>query len=112
QPGFGLSNTGPFDNLQSSYYWFANVYVPDALAAYDFRFYDGEQSTLFILGSYYSWPVHDGDVGASTVPLPAADWLLGSGLLGMLGTAGTRLELRAGWLRAAFRRRRITSVRG
>jgi hypothetical protein len=31
------------------------------------------------------WAVHDGDIGA--VPIPAALWLFGSGLLGLVGMA-------------------------
>ncbi len=33
----------------------------------------------------YGWAVHSGDV--STVPVPAAVWLFGSGLLGLIGVA-------------------------
>lgn len=29
------------------------------------------------------WPVHDGDIGASPVPLPAAFWLFASGLISL-----------------------------
>ena len=33
--------------------------------------------------SLYGWAVHSGNVGAAIVPLPAAVWLFGSGLLGL-----------------------------
>jgi len=33
--------------------------------------------------TYYAWSVHSGDVGA--VPVPAAVWLFGSGLIGLVG---------------------------
>jgi len=32
---------------------------------------------------YYAWPVHDGDIGASPVPLPAGIYLFLSGLVGL-----------------------------
>ena len=35
----------------------------------------------------YAWAVHDGDVGAAVVPLPAAAWLFGTGLLGLIDMA-------------------------
>ena len=34
-------------------------------------------------GLFSSWAVHDGDIGASPVPLPAAAWLFGSALVGL-----------------------------
>jgi hypothetical protein len=34
-----------------------------------------------------AWAVRDGDVAASVVPLPAAAWLFGSGLLGLFGVS-------------------------
>lgn len=37
------------------------------------------------------WAVHPGDVGA--VPVPAAAWLLGSGLLGLMGAARRKLTV-------------------
>ena len=35
----------------------------------------------------YPWAVRSGEVGAAVVPVPAAIWLFGSGLIGLLGTA-------------------------
>jgi hypothetical protein len=34
---------------------------------------------------FHAWAVRDGDIGA--VPIPAAAWLFGSGLLGLIGVA-------------------------
>ena len=42
-------------------------------------------STCLTISSLYGWAVRDGDVGA--VPVPAAVWLFGSGLLGLVGMA-------------------------
>jgi hypothetical protein len=33
----------------------------------------------------YAWAVHEGNIGA--VPIPAAVWLFGSGLIGLIGAA-------------------------
>jgi hypothetical protein len=46
--------------------------------AYVERSRDIKSDTLF------AWAVHSGDVGAAIVPLPAAIWLFGSGLLGLI----------------------------
>ena len=49
--------------------------------AWTFRFQDGSQGLDFETTNYYSWAVHDGNV----VPIPGAVWLLGSGLVGVIG---------------------------
>lgn len=99
---WGLSNTGPFSNIQADYsaefgdvYWSGTEYAPYAYMAWYMLIYYGYQDTDF--GSkdseYYAWAVHDGDVGVSAVPLPAAVWMFGSGLL-MLAGMGTKLRWR------------------
>ena len=77
-----LTNTGPFSNLQPYYYWSATEYVPGY--AWDFSIYGGQGYTEKF-NYLYAWAVHDGDV--SPVPVPAAVWLFGSGLLGLFGVA-------------------------
>jgi len=95
QPGWGLSNTGPFSNLQSAFYWLGLTYAPDTTAAWDFDAGAGSQfahpKTVY---SYYAWAVRDGDVAAITspVPVPAAAWLFGSGLIGLVGVARRRMR--------------------
>ena len=83
QAGYGLTNTGPFSNVQSYYYWSATEYAPDTSYAWLFRTYNGLQSHGNKSNSMYAWAVHAGDVGASAVPVPAAVWLLISGLSGL-----------------------------
>ena len=89
QAGYGVSNTGSFSNVQSFYYWSATeYYAPSTNSAWYFNLSDGGQgysSSKF--DSFYAWAVHSGDVGVSAVPVPAAVWLFGSGLLGLLGVA-------------------------
>lgn len=40
QPSFGLTNTGPFTNLEASYYWSGTEYVANVFS-WVFNFYDG-----------------------------------------------------------------------
>jgi hypothetical protein len=73
-----------------SIYWTGTL-APNATGGgvWDFRFNNGSNSGAQgrqNLGSnIYAWAVRDGDV--STVPIPATMWLLGSGLLGLIGVA-------------------------
>ncbi len=83
QLGWGLSNTGPFSNLQSNFYWSGLELAHDTNAAWLFNFFNGYQGDNLKFTSYYAWAVHSGDVGA--VPVPAAVWLFGSGILGLIG---------------------------
>ena len=84
----GLSNSGPFSNIMGSY-WTATLVTNFSPGnAWSFDMYLGRQdyygsTTLF----FNAWAVHDGDIGASAVPVPAAVWLFGSGLIGLIGVA-------------------------
>lgn len=72
-----------FPTLQSFVYW-SGTEVNSGFSGWSFNFFDGSQSAMFVInGGHVSWALHDGNVGA--VPLPAAVWLLGSGLLGLIG---------------------------
>ena len=51
--------------------------------AWDFNFNTHDQVEVIQSALRYAWAVHDGDITA--VPLPAAIWLFGSGLLGLAG---------------------------
>jgi hypothetical protein len=88
QAGYGMTNTGPFSNVQSGYYyWSATEYAPSTNLAWLFDTANGLQDSDGKAYSLYAWAVHSGDVGATTVPVPAAVWLFGSGLLGLIGVA-------------------------
>jgi len=73
-----------FLNVQSYVYWYA-----DALD-YDYVWgthlgYGNQDSFYHAYWNYYVWAVADGDIAA--VPVPAAAWLFGGGLIGLGGIA-------------------------
>jgi hypothetical protein len=96
QPGYGLSNvsfadatpeggTKNFLNVQNYIYWLSDDFPNAVYDTYDWAFFlfEGNQDGLVATESSYSWAVHDGDIGASPVPLPAAFWLFASGLISL-----------------------------
>lgn len=80
-----LVNGGPFSNVQTDVYWSATEYAPVTTRAWDFNFGNGLQYGSYKSVSHYAWAVHTGDVGASVVPVPAAAWMFGLGLIGLVG---------------------------
>ncbi len=89
QPGSGVNNSGPFYNIESYTYWSGTEYALDpSYAALGLGMFDGGQVYDGKYFTDHAWAVRDGDVGA--VPVPAAVWLFGSGLIGLLGVAGRR----------------------
>jgi hypothetical protein len=82
QNSYGQNNVGLVTNLQSSGYWSGTNYSPNPGFEWLFSTFNGQQS--FGQGlQLNAWAVRPGDVSA--VPLPAAFWLFGSGLMGLLG---------------------------
>jgi hypothetical protein len=89
QPGAGLTNTGPFENLQSASYWSATANVTETDFAWIFYYYLGRQyDGGYKPNNFYAWAVRGGDV--ATVPVLASIWLFGSGLLGLIGVTRSR----------------------
>lgn len=92
QHGVTASTPGPFNNLQSGeilngdyeLYWSGSLstYSAGSVFTYDFNHGDPYDSS-FGFAPFYAMAVYDGDVSA--VPVPAAMWLFGSGLLGLIG---------------------------
>ena len=82
---------GPFTNFdQSGLYVSGTEFAPDTDFVWDVsisltRGIGSFAAHLKTTSTFYAWAVHDGDVGA--VPVPAAVWLFGSGLLALIGVA-------------------------
>jgi len=81
-----------FSNVQSGDYWSATEYSTNTDFAWNFTMGIEGQGGAQGSGAKpyegdYAWAVHDGDIGASVVPVPAAVWLFGSGLIGLIGLA-------------------------
>lgn len=79
--GNGINTS--FLNLQSSWYWYRTEYEPNVVGAWDYFFHDGYQSIDLKEIYNFAWAVRPGDI--SSVPIPSAVWLLGSGLVGLVG---------------------------
>jgi len=86
QTSYGLTNTGPFAYLQSAAYWTGTERPSTVGVDYSYLFYmqNGYQSASANNVNYRGWAVHDGDVGAAIVPIPASLWLFSTGLLGLI----------------------------
>jgi hypothetical protein len=75
-----------FPELQPSNYWSGTEFA--SFNVWNFNFHNGNQLILNRSQSVinvYSWAVHAGDI--RPIPVPAAVWLFGSGLLGLISIA-------------------------
>lgn len=88
QNGIDTANPGPFSNIMTNNYWSSTESDAGSAWLFDFNLNDGSQLATSKNYNGYAWAVYDGDVAA--VPVPAAVWLFGSGLLALLGLRGKR----------------------
>lgn len=87
------ANYNLFTNIGGNYYWSdTNYAVNNGASAWTFIFHGGSQAAAGKTNSYAALAVRSGQVAA--VPVPAAAWLFGSGLLGLMGVSRRRLALR------------------
>ena len=72
QAGYGLTNTGGFQDMQLDDYWSGLEYAPDTTRAWYFVPRYGSQLQGGKGSGLYAMAVHDGDIGAAVVPEPTA----------------------------------------
>lgn len=89
EEGITAAAPSPFSTIQSNYWSSTEIHVPQPNSAWSFNFGGGFQGFSHQSLSLSAWAVHSGDVGVAipSVPVPAAVWLFGSGLLGLIGIA-------------------------
>lgn len=76
-------NYNLFTNVQSYVYWSGSEFAPYPYIAWTFDPTNGRQYDYYLKNTQlYAWAVRPGDVAA--VPVPAAVWLFGSGLTGLV----------------------------
>lgn len=83
QPGWGLTNTSNFQNLQSNYYWSGTEYAPNIYSAWYFNTTEGFQDGYAKGYAFYAVAVRPGDVTAA-IPEPETYALMLVGLATML----------------------------
>ena len=85
--GVNADKALPFDNFKRSHYWFGLEYAPDLEHAWHFDMHLGRQLTYIKTADAYVTAVISGDIAIAAVPIPAAVWLFGSGLLGLVAVS-------------------------
>lgn len=79
---WGLTNAGPFTNLQDGYYWSEPEYAPNPSQAWSFFFRYGEQVSIGKTSNVYALAVSPGDIATVPEAETYALMLVGLGLIG------------------------------
>lgn len=74
-----------FPDLESTSYWSATQYDADKAWAVHSLTGISDWSFKAATSGRHGWAVHEGNIGV--IPVPAAVWLFGSGLVGLIGVA-------------------------
>ena len=83
------SNYAMFSNVQDFAYWSSTPVTAPSPNAWFFNFVNGNQNNAPKTNVNYAWAVYSGDARL-VVPVPAAVWLFGSGLLGLAAVGRKR----------------------
>jgi hypothetical protein len=93
QTGWGLTNTGSFQNMQSVGYWLGTEYAPSAgyslYFAWYFNAFNGYQLAAYKTTKFYAMAVRSGDVHVASVPEPETYAMMLAGLA-MVGALSRR----------------------
>ncbi len=87
QPGWGLTNTGPFQNLNNIGYWTGTDFTENENLVWIFDFLEGFKGvgSSRATNSKPALAVRSGDVSLEPIPEPTTIALLGIGLAGLAG---------------------------
>ena len=67
RPEWGLTNSGPFSNIELSNYWSDTQW--NSTTSWDFNINAGSQNLNFSVQNFFAWAVYDGDVGEAAGPV-------------------------------------------
>jgi hypothetical protein len=90
QAGYGLTNAGSFQNMQSDVYWLGTEYAPGPVNAWTFYTYVGVQNAYGKGSQFYALAVRPGDVSPAPEPETYAMMLAGLALIGAIGRRRSR----------------------
>ena len=83
QDGWGLNNTGDFNNLIASWYWSGTEYADNPDYAWLLNLFHGNQYNYYKPNRECGLAVRSGQVSAAPVPVPGTMLLFSTGLAGL-----------------------------